>query len=303
MRIGWPPNMILKLQFGLTKHWLDQLVPLWHLISERMARWGLALNANVGLVLKAGDRIENIEGFHDVLDVKWENFLDGTRVTFFRSKQCNRLIHWCPLVFDTTFGNPVLEGWRIVGDVLHTVDAGVAQYAGGSNFAFMLEHSSETLMVTKSTKAVMEKSAMDNINARLNAFYLTQDARGLEHMTDVVKQKNGRFGYFPINRRQGHAIQNAFFFGCASGASPSTASRRFENDCRWPHEELDVFKRMVSPCQSIHACTSQRDVRACGRSCTETYHFVEGIRRCHTQAEAPRFGRHEPTDGLFWKSV
>ena len=48
---------------------------------------GLALNANAGPVLKAGDRIEHIEGVQDVFEANLESLPNGTHVTFFQSEQ------------------------------------------------------------------------------------------------------------------------------------------------------------------------------------------------------------------------
>ena len=146
---------------------------------------GLALTSNVG-ALKAGDRIEEIDGGLDVVETDLGSLAPGTPVHFFRPSANNRLNFWCELLYCTDYGDPVLRGMHLVGDVLHTVDGGAKQYAGGANFKFILVHAEHTLGVHRAAQAVMETHAMRKINTSLTAWHLTPDARGLEQMSDVV---------------------------------------------------------------------------------------------------------------------
>ena len=164
---------------------------------------GLALTANVG-ALKAGDRLEQIDdGCHDIVECDLTKLPADTSLHFFRPNPHSRLTFWCPLIFDNCDiiddedkideednidEEPVLDGSHIVGDVLHTVDGGVAQYAGGSNYNLVLENAVMALKIAPGTKATVEKHAIDKINSMLNAWYLTPEARGFEPMTDVVKR-------------------------------------------------------------------------------------------------------------------
>ena len=69
---------------------------------------GLALEKDIGDLLKAGDRLEEIEGGHDIF-INLLSLPEGLALFFYRPKQTNRLLFWCPLISDETYGEPVLE--------------------------------------------------------------------------------------------------------------------------------------------------------------------------------------------------
>lgn len=99
---------------------------------------GLALKHAVGPTLRAGDRLDEIDGGRDIYS-DLTALPHGTGMHFFRPRKENRLMFWCPLLYDKQFQpEPVLTPTNLVHDTLHTLDGGVAQYAGGSIFRFFL---------------------------------------------------------------------------------------------------------------------------------------------------------------------
>ena len=99
---------------------------------------GRALTAAIG-DLQVGDRLEVIPGCRD-LGTDIRKIPIGTQLEFYRPSKLNRLTFWCELFFNVEYGPPVLTQERLVGDLLHTGDGGVCQYAGGSNFEFLSRH-------------------------------------------------------------------------------------------------------------------------------------------------------------------
>ena len=83
---------------------------------------------------------------------------------FYRPKQTNCFLCWCPLIFDETYGEPVLAPETIVGDILHTGDGGVAQYSSGANFRIVLDNAVTVLNVQGRTKITRDKLATWKIN-------------------------------------------------------------------------------------------------------------------------------------------
>ena len=67
---------------------------------------GLALDRDIGVFFKSGDRLEEIEGGHDIF-VNLLTLPEGLALVFYRPNPTNRLIFWCPLIFDETYGEPV----------------------------------------------------------------------------------------------------------------------------------------------------------------------------------------------------
>ena len=114
---------------------------------------GRALTGPVGATLRAKDRLEIIEGNPDI-SVDICSIAPGTTLHFFRPAKENRLIFWCELFFNTEFGDPALGPDRIVGDLLHTGDGGVASFTGGTIFERLLHHAGPALGVLPSGNKV-----------------------------------------------------------------------------------------------------------------------------------------------------
>lgn len=147
---------------------------------------GLALVRSVGITLKGGDRLEHIEGGHDI----WTDLTalpDGTSIHFFRPRKESRLVFWCPLIYDLQYQpEPTLNPTNLVHDILHTLDGGVAQYAGGAIFRFLIQHARIAFGVCARTKEAREKRAMKQINSEYNTFSVTPLSKELEMMPDLV---------------------------------------------------------------------------------------------------------------------
>ena len=145
---------------------------------------GRALKANVG-VLRARDRLEQVPG-HDIA-VDLSTLPEGTAVHFFRPDPAGRLTHWFPLFFNTDYDDqPILEPERIVGDMLHTVDGRVCQYAGGAIFALLVEHAVPALGVPRHrSRLVLEQRAIVVLRRKLREFYQS-DGRNLEQMSHIT---------------------------------------------------------------------------------------------------------------------
>ena len=137
---------------------------------------GRALTSNVGAVLKTGDRLEKIEGMRDICsDVS--TLPVGCELQFFRPHDDARLRFWFPLVFDTDYGDPILNPANMLGDILHTVDAGCAQYCGGEVFKLFFEHAVPVLRVAPhANKTVVEKRCMNIINDNLQTWYMAAES-------------------------------------------------------------------------------------------------------------------------------
>ena len=98
-------------------------------------------------MLCKGDRLESIQGYCDTC-IDMRKLPTGTRLEFFRPRANGRLIFLCPLTCSTDYSDvPQLAANNILGDELHTGSGGVAQYAGGSNFATIIENAEHTLHV------------------------------------------------------------------------------------------------------------------------------------------------------------
>ena len=108
------------------------------------------------MTLKAGDRIEEVEGVRDAVSCDVRDLSEHTLVHFYRPSTQNRLNHWCPLVFDTSYSDePVLDGSRLVGDVLHTTDGGVSQYSAGFTFKLILDNAVQAFRVPAGPKVIL----------------------------------------------------------------------------------------------------------------------------------------------------
>ena len=77
------------------------------------------------------------------------------------------------MIYDETYGEPVLELECIVGDILHTGDGGVAQYSAGSHFRIVLDNAVQVLNARGGTKVTREKLATWKINDFVQRWYLT----------------------------------------------------------------------------------------------------------------------------------
>ena len=109
-----------------------------------------------GDVLKAGDRIEEIPGVHDAVACDVRTLPVDTEVHFFRPSPLNRLNHWCPLLYDLNYGvEYTLDGSCLIGDILHSVDGGVAQYAGGITFQLLLDNATAAFRIREGPKVVV----------------------------------------------------------------------------------------------------------------------------------------------------
>ena len=146
-----------------------------------------------GVTLKAGDRIEEIEGVRDAVGCDVRSLSEHTLVHFFRPSTQNRLNHWCPLVFDSSYSDePVLDGSRLVGDVLHTTDGGVAQYSGGSTFQLILDNAVEALRIPAGPKVIQRTTkATTSIFKRLTPIPPTPGEKG-EKGDKIEKGEQGR---------------------------------------------------------------------------------------------------------------
>ena len=114
---------------------------------------GRALTAAID-GLRVGDRLEIIPGCRD-LGTDISKLPVDTQLQFYRPSDSNRLTFWCELFFNVEYGDPVLTQERLVGDLLHTGDGGVCQYAGGSNFEFLLQHAPHAFGIPHSTNQVL----------------------------------------------------------------------------------------------------------------------------------------------------
>ena len=96
---------------------------------------GRALQHPVG-ILRTGDRLEPSRDVPNPM-VNIKSLPVGLRLHFRRDDTFaqNRLVFWSPLLFkdESDDENPI-EPEQLVGDVLHTIDGGVCQFAAGPIF-------------------------------------------------------------------------------------------------------------------------------------------------------------------------
>ena len=136
-------------------------------------------------MLREGDRLESIQGSCDnCLDLR--KLPTGTRLEFFRPRANGRLNFLCPLTCCTDYSDvPQLAANNILGDELHTGSGGVAQYAGGCNFAIIIENAEHTLHVRARDQHQKFMRAVIELRGLLFEWYET--AAGREYVHDQIR--------------------------------------------------------------------------------------------------------------------
>ena len=179
--------------FGVKlKHVLCIVIPMHtsiaggnHLCYRELKRLANVVHCIKGMVLKAGDRLEEIDGMRDVVKCDVRSLEPGTALHFYRPSKHNRLIHWCPLLFDRSYADePCLKGSQLVHDVLHTADGGCAQYSAGVTFQLVFDNAPDALRVPVGPKVVKPyKNSM-------MAFKSPKGAHGIRESPEASTQTN-----------------------------------------------------------------------------------------------------------------
>ena len=135
---------------------------------------GRALQKIVGAHLLRGDRLERVDGNPDsCCDIRCLAL--PAKLHFFRPHRDSRLTFHMPFLFpDADHGPAILSPRNRLGDILHTMDGGVCQYAGGSNFKLLLVRAEYVFGVAAhASQHVMQHRAMLHVNRELHHWYLT----------------------------------------------------------------------------------------------------------------------------------
>ena len=148
---------------------------------------GRALLTTVGPTLRTGDRLEWIQGCQD-LRIDITALPENITVKFFRPAPTSRLTSWCALYFcDDYGGGPLVEPGQLVGDILHTVDGGCAQYCGGAIFNLTIEHAECVLGAKASTNKVVRRlRALGQIRLQMRLWALSADSKGYTVMSYIT---------------------------------------------------------------------------------------------------------------------
>jgi hypothetical protein len=252
---------------------------------------GRALRANVA-GLRTGDRLEEIEGsFDTTCDLR--TLPPGTRIHFFKHNPDSRLTHWAPMFFCRRFGEPILEPGRIVGDLLHTVDGGVCQYAAGAIFSLLVKHAAPVLGVARHRlRRVTEQRALERLRVRLRDFYLTEEGAHTEHMSHVtLRTFIGSDLASPVVDAKAMQSRGLFLF------SHWLLARTVDHFRPLPQEAYDQAKGLLKSAEclrdwlaAIRACGPVMPLAECSRCETLAVKHVV-LWRAHTGA-APKPKHH-----------
>ncbi len=80
-----------------------------------------------------------------------------------------------------------MEPDRILGDLLHTVDGGVCQYAAAQIFTLFIKHATAALgAAPHRLKSMMEQRALARLRGMLHLFYISPDGGRVEQMPHVT---------------------------------------------------------------------------------------------------------------------
>ena len=92
-----------------------------------------------------------------------------------------------PFLFDDADHGPaILNPRNLLGDILHTTDGGVSQYAGGPNFKLLLVRADYVFGVAHANQKVMQQRAMLHVNRELQRWHLTKEGIQYEPLSFVT---------------------------------------------------------------------------------------------------------------------
>ena len=90
------------------------------------------------------------------------------------------------LFLDADHCPTILNPCNLLGDLLHTLDGDVCQYAGGSNFKLLLVRAEYVFGVAAhASQHVMQQRAMLHVNQELQRWYLTPEGKQYEPLSYV----------------------------------------------------------------------------------------------------------------------